>query len=261
MGKILDAHKSGKSSLPILDAFNRGEFMDLPVLNEYWMRRAKEESKDDPLYPVLNWIGKALPNEMSKLNSYSKYLQYIPYVGKAASVLMNAGSALDAGSTAYVDTKDKGGDTSLALNRAIGGFKGGVSGTSQDPGIYGSSGKPNRDWANTAGQIGNYLPSFGKSSSGKTTMKMGQNPLGAMDNPYFTGKGSVGEPTQNMFLKQYTTNNTQVSQENRLKKLLDYSKSNEGSSEVVNSIVTMLNGLLTKRYTQPSISIMSQSLM
>lgn len=132
-------------------------------------------------------IGKALPNEVTKLNSYSKYLQYIPYVGQALSVIMKGMSAVDAGATAYADTQTQDeGNRGVAAQRAISSALAGAQGTSQDPGQYGSGGDINRDWANTAGQIGNYLPGVEKGSSGGYNVNWSStgNLLDVMKNPY-----------------------------------------------------------------------------
>lgn len=85
-------------------------------------------------------IGKAIPNEFSKLNSF---LKYIPYLGQANQVI----SSIDTGATAYGDT----GNFQTAINAGKGGFYG-----SRDPGFYGSP-NINRDWANITGQWGNVL--------------------------------------------------------------------------------------------------------
>ena len=139
---------------------------------------------------IAEWIGKAIPNEVSKLNSYSDYLSWIPYVGPFLSYGMKIGSALDSGFTAYDDT----GKFDLAIDAGIGG----IQGESQDPGRYGSgymtTGQPsyNKDWANTAGQVGNYLPKFSKGSNGSTNYDLGgwQNPSEQIssiaNNPYWS---------------------------------------------------------------------------
>jgi len=94
------------------------------------------------------WIGKALPNEMSKGSSV---WQYIPYIGQAVKVI----GAVDAGATAYGDVYNEGKTRGVkeskrrmnALNAGVQGGYGSFMGGS-DPGMYGSSGnKLNRGWA------------------------------------------------------------------------------------------------------------------
>ena len=137
------------------------------------------------------WLGKALPNEVTKLNSYAKYVQYVPYVGQALSVIMKGMSAVDAGATAYADTyksdaeQDKSGASRrvTGASRAIPAVMSGVQGKSQDPGIYGSpGGNINRDWANVAGQIGNYLPGLNKTSGsdGKSSFSIDKDSIGTV---------------------------------------------------------------------------------
>lgn len=107
-------------------------------------------------------IGKMIPNEISKLNSYSKYYQYIPYVGQALSAVSRVGSAADAGATYYGDTGE--------IDKGREGVMGGIQGKSQDPAKYGSgyvrTGQPTNSggWANRIGQVGEFLPS--KESTG-----------------------------------------------------------------------------------------------
>jgi len=129
---------------------------------------------------IMETTGKAIPNEFSKLNSYAQYLNLL-FPG--ASAIVQAPATIDNASTAYADTKDKGGNKQQALMRALGGAQTGASGTSIDPGMYGSDGKPSRDWANVVGQIGNYLPKPG--TNGKWSQ--GQNPLSILSNPYIMG--------------------------------------------------------------------------
>ena len=138
------------------------------------------------------WIGKAIPNEMSKLNSYSKYIQMIPYIGQAASIIMKAGAAADAGATAYADSYKKGEGRGVGSQRAVSGVMGGVQCRASDPGIYGSDGRANRDWANVVGQIGNFLPGVSKGSSGGYKMDTSMYGPGTIaeiyNNPYLNKK-------------------------------------------------------------------------
>ena len=114
-------------------------------------------------------IGKAIPNEFSKLNAFSKY---VPYVGQATEVV----AGVDRAATAYGDT----GDVGTTINATTGGI-----GKSRDPGVYGSPGaEPNRDIWNILGQSGNLLsgePSEAMSSldfltGGKISQKTGGAP-------------------------------------------------------------------------------------
>jgi len=147
------------------------------------------------------WVGKLIPNEVSKLNSWSKWLEKIPIVGQALSVVVKGISALDSGPTAYADTykdprlrnKSEGERRQIGIGRAVGSVMGSIQGESIDPGRYGSQGDINRDWANIAGQIGNYMPSYSSSSStGSTGGSKGGFSAGGMgglmnlkSNPYF----------------------------------------------------------------------------
>lgn len=93
-------------------------------------------------------IGKAIPNEFSKLNSFSRF---VPGIGP----YLQAVSAIDAGATAYGDT----GKPFLGAQAGLQGYRGSI-----DPGQYGSgymrTGQPtpNADWWNRIGSIGNMLP-------------------------------------------------------------------------------------------------------
>ena len=96
---------------------------------------------------TMEWVGKAMPNEISKLNSIGSRL---PYVGQ----FLGAASAIDNYATTYNDIRDRGGSQGDAWGTGI---KRGYAGYqhSQDPGIYGSPGDNiNRDWANMIGQGG-----------------------------------------------------------------------------------------------------------
>lgn len=105
-------------------------------------------------------VGKWIPNEISKTNSFSKYTQYIPVVGPFVSGGQRALSAVDNAATAYGDTGD--------IGTAIRGGPMGVMGQSASPGdartgFYNTSG---RNFFDIAGQIGNYLPGFSTDAGG-----------------------------------------------------------------------------------------------
>lgn len=95
-------------------------------------------------------IGKAIPNEFSKLNSV---LQYVPLLGQINQGL----SAIDAGATAY-------GDTGNPFTAGASGFQGFYG--SIDPGRYGSP-NSNNDWANTIGNIGNLFKGMNGQGGGQ----------------------------------------------------------------------------------------------
>ena len=121
---------------------------------------------------TMETVGKAIPNEVSKLNSITKW---IPYVGQASQVI----SSIDAGATAYGDT----GDFGASFPAAMSGFFG-----STDPGYYGSGGDINRDIWNTIGQIGNVFGGVGGGLATGNYMGAGQSVLGMFDNPYLFGR-------------------------------------------------------------------------
>lgn len=90
-------------------------------------------------------IGKAIPNEFSKLNSF---LKFIPYVGQVSQGI----SSVDSAATAYGDT----GSIGTGIQAGAKGYFGSI-----DPGQYGSgymrTGQvtPKKDIFNTFGGIGN----------------------------------------------------------------------------------------------------------
>ena len=91
-------------------------------------------------------IGKAIPNEFGKLNSFAKFLPP-PF-----NVISQSIAATDAGATAYGDT----GSIGTGVSAGFSGFT-----NSQDPGQYGSgytrTGQvtPGNDIFNTLGNVGN----------------------------------------------------------------------------------------------------------
>lgn len=99
-------------------------------------------------------IGKAIPNEFSKLNSFSRF---VPGIGPYLQIA----SAVDSGATAYGDT----GRPFLGVQAGVQGYIGSV-----DPGQYGSgytrTGQvtPNMDLFNTLGNIGNTINGIGTST-------------------------------------------------------------------------------------------------
>lgn len=138
-------------------------------------------------------IGKAIPNEFSKVASV---LKYVPYVGQAMQIL----GAVDSATTGYSDVKDRGGSNSQALQA---GFQGGVqvaSGGAQDPGRYGSP-NVNRDPWNMVGQTGNYLSFNGSTVSPNMGGFIG---LTQKDNPYFF-KSTDKKNVENWYANQNAT--------------------------------------------------------
>lgn len=146
-----------------------------------WLRDIAEE------------VGKWIPNEFSKTNSYSKYVQMIPVIGPYLAGAQRGLGGIDNMATAYGDT----GRLDLAFRGGLSGF----SGQASDPGQYGSgfmrTGIPstNRDIWNVAGQIGNYLPGFSSDGAGGWNMNMGGwggNPMGQLgsliNNRYIFGE-------------------------------------------------------------------------
>jgi len=117
---------------------------------------------------IAGGIGKAMPNEVTKLNSL---LQYIPYLGW----LTRGMSALDTGGTTYDDIYSQGRDLGYtdtqarqkALMPAIQGGIGSFMGGSANPGRYGSgSNQLDRNWADYAGLAGNLWGSYKGGSYG-----------------------------------------------------------------------------------------------
>lgn len=109
-------------------------------------------------------IGKAIPNEVSKLNSFSKFLPY-PF-----NLIPQSISSYDSAATAYGDTGSIGTTFQAGANPFLG--------SSQDPGQYGAgymrTGRPTPgdDWFNKIGQIGNFIPSNNPNSmAGGTSQK------------------------------------------------------------------------------------------
>jgi hypothetical protein len=101
---------------------------------------------------VTEAIGKALPNTFAKLGGY---LRYIPYIGQALQVI----GALDAGAQSYADTAERldeetempwaqtrqraASNAARSVMEALGGYN--------NPGKYGSKGKPDYQWDDYAG--------------------------------------------------------------------------------------------------------------
>ena len=120
---------------------------------------------------VLGAVGKAIPNEVSKVNSVTKY---IPYVGQVSQLV----SGLDAAATGYSDTRERGGTGAQAIANALQGGSSGFMG-SVDPGQYGSP-NINRDVFNLVGQAGNMFTMDG----GKPQFNTRGLP-DILNNPYF----------------------------------------------------------------------------
>lgn len=117
------------------------------------------------LRKAADWVGKAIPNEISKTNSFSKYTQYIPYFGPFLSAAQKGVSAIDNAATAYGDERENGGGD---LGTAIYGAQLGIQGRSASPGDYrtGYQNLQGRNFFDVAGQIGNYLPSYQSGDGG-----------------------------------------------------------------------------------------------
>ena len=117
---------------------------------------------------ITDIVGKAIPNELSKISSVTKY---IPYIGQVLQIL----GAIDAGATTYSDVyqneKDAGSSTLSAREKAlwptaqqtIGSYTGGAN-----PGSYGSSGNVDRNWADYVGMAGNIYGNLGGTGQGFT---------------------------------------------------------------------------------------------
>jgi len=95
------------------------------------------------LNKTLGKIGKWIPNEFSKSNSWAKYVPYVGWLSQAVG-------GVDAAATAYDDVGDRGGNEYDKWSKL---FEGGMAGYSgSDPGRYGSP-NVNRDAWNMIGQI------------------------------------------------------------------------------------------------------------
>lgn len=117
------------------------------------------------LRDIADWIGKAIPNEISKTNGLSKYTQYIPMVGPALSLAQKGLSAVDNAATAYGDEKENGGGNwGIAINGAMKG----IQGQSASPGDYktGYVNQSGRNFFDIFGQVLNYMPSYSSGDSG-----------------------------------------------------------------------------------------------
>ncbi|GAG65251.1 unnamed protein product, partial [marine sediment metagenome] len=75
-------------------------------------------------------VGKAIPNEFSKLAGAAKWIEKIPIVGQVLGIALRAVSSVDNAATAY-------GDDAGLINSAQAGIQG-ASGQSADPGRFGS---------------------------------------------------------------------------------------------------------------------------
>ena len=145
-------------------------------------------------------IGKAIPNEFSKMNSWTRY---IPGIGQYLSIL----SAIDNGATAYSDIIERGGSGTQAFQGGGQGIMAGMTGASQDPGRYGSP-NVNRDAWNTVGQVGNYFTlgqqGSGLGGSGVSPNYGGLIGLFSKDNPYFF-KSTDKQNIENWYARQNAT--------------------------------------------------------
>lgn len=97
-------------------------------------------------------VSDAIPNEVSKLNGYAKYLQYIPYVGAFLKGISNGVSGVDR----FGETYSNGGSLTDSLQWGMGA----MNDTSADPNKYSPK---NDSWDNAdgwlkAGKIGEALP-------------------------------------------------------------------------------------------------------
>lgn len=108
------------------------------------------------------WVSDAIPNEMSKTNSFAKYLQYIPYVGTALKAIWNTGSAADRFGETYSN-----------------------DGNLMDSAQYGMSA-----YQDTAGDPNKYSPKNDSFSSGDGWLKAGK--IGEALPGSKTDYGSVG---------------------------------------------------------------------
>jgi hypothetical protein len=101
---------------------------------------------------VAETVGKAIPNEFSKMSSW---LRYVPYVGPMMQTL----GAVDSAATTYADMRQSD-DPEMRKKAALVAFMRGFDSFSggNDPGAMGSQGHVNQDWANTLGQVGRIFP-------------------------------------------------------------------------------------------------------
>ncbi len=97
-------------------------------------------------------VSDAIPNEFSKLNSYSKYLSYIPYVGWALKAISNTASGVDR----FGETYSNGGNLGDSLSYGASAYQD----TSGDPNKYSPKNDSfqNGDAWLKAGKIGEALP-------------------------------------------------------------------------------------------------------
>jgi len=133
---------------------------------------------------IMESIGKAIPNEISKTNSVTKY---IPGWGQVLQVI----GAIDSGSTAYSDVEERGGSGREAMMAGGQSAMSNMSGQGVDPGRYGSP-NVNRDWANMIGQTANY---FNYTQGGGVSPNMG-GLMNIQSNPYFF-KGTDKQNVEN----------------------------------------------------------------
>ena len=132
-------------------------------------------------------IGKAIPNEVSKL---AGWLKFIPGIGQAAQVV----GGIDAGTTAYADTYEKNKEAGVSSDRArLRAFwnavnsSGNAAMVGQDPGMYGSGGHRNDDWANKIGSTAGLFNAFGGGRGGTGGNLQGIMGAGSNAYGYWTG--------------------------------------------------------------------------
>lgn len=101
---------------------------------------------------IAGTVGKAIPNEIGKLNAFSNLLNFIPGIGPVLSTAVKATAAIDAGATAYGDS----GNLSAGFQAAAPA----LSGRSVDPSRYGSGPDYRPDTLAKVGSYGNYAAPF-----------------------------------------------------------------------------------------------------
>ena len=141
-------------------------------------------------------VGKAIPNEISKL---SPWLQWIPVIGQALKII----GAVDAGTTTYSDIYNQQKDTPAGRQRnknrlgaimptvqqTMGSWMGGAN-----PGAYGSGGNIDRNWADYVGMAGGVFNTVGGMMNGGNTASGAKSLFGQGQKIYGAASGNEDAP-------------------------------------------------------------------
>lgn len=139
----------------------------------------RHKKKGNVFRAIAEFIGKIIPNEISKVNSVTSNIPVLGQISQAAS-------AADAAATAY-------GDTGKLMPSIIAGSQG-YAGQSQDPGQYGSTTRNNDIW-NQIGGAGNTFNSIQSLFGGSGAAGGSQNGYLSPNAGISFGQGAAGGET------------------------------------------------------------------